>query len=127
MRRQLSMDYFGVAREARFVTYGALALGCLLFLTIVVAAYLIPSRSLFSTSPPPPAPLVQSDVALRTGTIKLAPDNNNLCPQLDFDNKSGGMRQTGLKPCDPPGAPVERAARRPNNSFDLIRDSFYKR
>ena len=127
MRRPLSLDFFGVAREARFVTYGFLALGCLLFLAIVVAAFLIPSRTLFSTSPPPPAPLVQSDTALRTGTIQLAPDKNNLCPQLELDNKSGSLREKGLKPCDPPAVPVERAPRQRNNSFDLIRDGFNKR
>jgi hypothetical protein len=129
MRRQLSMDFFGVAREARFVTYGSLAAGCLLFLVIVVAAFLIPSRSLFSTSPPPPAPLVQSDGALRTGTIQLAPTRGNLCPQLELDNKSGGLREKGLKPCDPPAVPVERnvGPQHRYNSLNQVRDSFNKR
>jgi hypothetical protein len=131
MRRPPSVDCFGVARGARLSTYGALAAGCLLFAVTVAAAFTIYGRM----APPASSPALtatrdsraQSDAAMRTGTIQFAPTRDNLCPQFEFDNKSGGLRAKGSTACDAPGIPADRDSDPRYNTFNQIRDSFNKR
>jgi len=131
MRRPPSVDLFGVARESRLSTYGTLAGGCLLFAVTVVAAFTI-----YGNMAPPASSHVltslrtsrgQSEAAMRAGTIQFAPNKDNLCSQVEFDNTSGGLREKGLTSCDAPGTQADRDLDPRHSTFNRIRDSFSKR
>lgn len=48
----------------------------------------------------PPAPVSAAQVGLRTATIWLAPDPNDQCRQLIFDNFEGSIRDQGRIHCN---------------------------
>src|ERR1700730_5996506 len=49
----------------------------------------------------------KGDSEIRTGTILLAPNDENVCRKVVFDNASGRMRQQGSAPCSGSAAPRE--------------------
>jgi hypothetical protein len=67
---------------------------------------------------------------LRTGTVMLTPNGDNVCRKLAFDNQTGKMQDRGSAPC---ATDSSRAASDPSNRstshgyIDTIRESFNKR
>jgi hypothetical protein len=79
--------------------------------------------------PPAPLPAAKSEAEARTGMVQLAPDNDNICRQLAFDNASGKLRDKGSVACaDAPQQSADRPDRWLSNShIDTIREGFKKR
>jgi hypothetical protein len=113
---QLNRRTVDVSRAA-FAIFG-------LALVLAVGLALLGTRPVSVAAPTPS----ESDAEVRTGTILLAPNHDNICRQLTFDNGSGRMRDAGSVPCG--GVVAEAAlvrAERPLTHFDTIREAFRNR
>jgi hypothetical protein len=96
-----------------------------LALVLAIGLFLLGTRPF--NAPPPNART--GDGEIRIGTIFLAPDDDNFCRQLTFDNTSGQMHDKGSVPCSgaEAGETRDRSERRFNSHIDTVREGFRNR